>query len=144
MSNVREKMTSAVTEVKEGFQEVLTPKFIRSLMMLTVFLMSVTPVFASNGTLFGDLTVSLKDVYNELVPLINILALIFGLLAGGFWMFSPNTKHAETGKSWFFRVLVVWFCVSVFPWILISGRNLFGKTATGVSSDELIDIKPGS
>ena len=112
------------------------------MLMALVCVCNIMPVFADG--LFDELATQLKNAYNSFIPIVNICALIFGGTAGIVFMMSSDENSAASAKRWPIRIAVGWIIISVFPFLLIKGREMLGSSATGTGADQLQDIKPGS
>lgn len=136
------KAYSLYCSAKETAASVFEKQSIMFMLMAVVYVCNIMPVFA--GGLFDELATQLTNAYNSFIPIVNICALIFGGAAGIVYMMSSEEKTASSAKRWLIRILIGWIIVSVFPFILIKGREMLGTTATGTGADELVKIKPGS
>jgi len=139
------RVFSLQQELLGTFSKVFSKGYILITALMIVLIMNTVPVFATgNGTIFTDMATQLTKMYEDFLPVINICALILGGFAGLMFMFSSNEKTSQTAKSWLIRIGVGWIIISVFPYILIQGRNLLGSSATGKSANDIKQIKPGS
>lgn len=136
------KAFSLCCSAKETMSSVFERKSIMIMLMALVCVCNIMPVFADG--LFDELSTQLKNAYNSFIPIVNICALIFGGAAGIVFMMSSDEKSAASAKRWLIRIAVGWIIISVFPFLLIKGREMLGSSATGTGADQLQDIKPGS
>lgn len=137
------KARSIQQDVCSVTRNTLNRKYITFMTMLFVLVICVVPVFA-NGGIFDDMATQLEEAYNSFVPVVNICALILGAVGGLIYMFSSDEKSAGMAKKWIIRIVFAWIIISVFPYLLIQGRNLLGDSAKGQSLNDIKTIKPGS
>lgn len=130
------------TEVLDTIRKIMSKRYIQFLLLAMMVITCFTPVFATD--IFSDMATSLTEAYESFIPVVNICALIFAAIAGVAYMFPANEKGAETAKKWLWRIGIGWVIISVFPYILIQGRNLLGDSVKGKSINDIKDIKPGS
>lgn len=88
------------------------PNYGRSLFtaFLSTTLVSIfsTPAFAANGDVWDKATEIMKDVYNQILGISTIAAIVTAATALLLMNFSRNGKTVDESRAWLKRIIITW------------------------------------
>lgn len=67
-----------------------------------------TPAFAANGDVWDKATEIMKDVYNQILGISTIAAIVTAATALLLMNFSRNGKTVDESRAWLKRIIITW------------------------------------
>lgn len=109
---------SKIKGLKTKKNELVTKAFVYgSSAMAMVSPMFMGSVYAS-GDLFGAAKTALSSVYNQILGIVNIVAVVCAAIALLFLIFSKNQRAVESSKEWLKRIAIAWIAINCLGWII--------------------------
>ena len=96
----------------------------RAVVVTTLALSSVTPIFAGATDIFSGFEIVLKSVYGKLTALVTLIAAIAIVIALLFRM-SKNQRTVEEANAWIKRIAWSWVGVNTLGWIITYLGSVF-------------------
>jgi nitrogen fixation/metabolism regulation signal transduction histidine kinase len=140
---IQMKLFQVHMEAQNIVKALASKAYIETLVICMMLITCVVPVYADTGSLLTDFTSQLQNIYSDLLPVVHVVALILGSAAGLVYMLSSDEKNAAAGKKWGTRIVIGWLIITILPYLLVKGRELFGSSVDSVGVDQLKTIKPG-
>ena len=84
-------------------------------------LLSIHPVFASptgGGTIWTQFSAVMKDIYNQLLGISTIVAVVAAAIALIIRMVSRNQRAVDEATSWLKRIVVTWVILNTLGFII--------------------------
>jgi heme/copper-type cytochrome/quinol oxidase subunit 2 len=95
-------------------------RFVYSACLMLVFCAVFTmPVFASSGpTVWDKATEIMKDVYNQILLISTIAAIVTAAVALLLMNFSKSGKTVDESRSWLKRIIITWVILNGLGFIM--------------------------
>lgn len=88
-----------------------------STLMLTLLLCNIQPVFAAT-TIWDKASEIMKDVYNQIVLISTIAAVVTSSVALLMMNFSKSGKTVDESRAWLKRIIITWAIINGLGFIM--------------------------
>ena len=90
---------------------------------------TVSVYAASDETVFERAKTLIHSIYDGLLSITTIVAVICAVIALLFLMFSSNPRTVENSKNWLKRIVIAWLCINALGLIVNTLADVLGDDA---------------
>ena len=106
---MRQLPVNSSPEKKEKKRTICYGKYLyAAFLIFTLLLTNIQPVLAANTTLWDKASEIMKDVYNQIVLISTIAAVVTASVALLLMNFSKSGKTVDESRAWLKRIIITW------------------------------------
>lgn len=98
-------------------EQLITKAFIYGSSVMAVATPMLMNVYA-DGNLFDAAKRAFGSIYNSLLGIVNIVAIVCAVIALLLLIFSKNQRTVESSKEWLKRIVIAWIAINCMGWIV--------------------------
>lgn len=105
-------------QAKTTFKERLTSGYWSLVAMFASLMLSITPVFAADNTIWTQISNAVKDVYGQILGISTLIAVTAAAIALIVRMISRNQRAVDEATSWLKRIVITWIILNTLGFII--------------------------